>query len=64
VAETRINEDGELEKRCYKCGEWWPADEEFFYPGFAQCKACYLEDKYTKRRVAAAARKKEKAIVI
>lgn len=50
MAKTRVNEDGELEKLCYKCGEWWPADEEFFYPGFAQCKACYLEAKYAKRR--------------
>lgn len=46
----RIDEDGHLEQQCIKCLEWWPADEEFYYPGFATCKACYLEAKYAKRR--------------
>lgn len=28
----RLNEDGELEKQCTKCGEWLYADQEFFSP--------------------------------
>lgn len=47
----RVNEDGETEKLCIRCGEWWPADKEFFYlakyhghDGLSYwCKACYLE---------------------
>ncbi len=46
----RLDEDGELEKRCPKCKEYHPADSEFFYAtksepdGLAAwCKACYLE---------------------
>ncbi|WP_343590129.1 hypothetical protein [Paracidovorax wautersii] len=38
------------EKLCNKCGEWWPADTEFFFgdPGgigglYHCCKACYYE---------------------
>lgn len=38
----------ELEKRCSKCREYWPADTEFFYAwsrdrdGLAHaCKACF-----------------------
>lgn len=50
VAEQRLDEDGQPEKKCWICGDWWPADTEFYYPGFAQCKACYLERKYEKRR--------------
>lgn len=46
----RLDEDGQLEQQCIKCLEWWPADEEFYYPNFATCKACYLEVKYAKRR--------------
>jgi len=47
---TRLDEDGQPEKQCRICGEWWPADPEFYYPDFAQCKACYLERKYARRR--------------
>lgn len=44
----RLDEDGELEKYCPGCNEWWPADSEFFYSsGHGKlaklCKACYLE---------------------
>lgn len=38
------------EKYCNKCGEWWPADTEFFYADkgdptglFHCCKTCYEE---------------------
>lgn len=38
------------EKLCLVCGEWWPADGEFYYPSkrtadglFYCCKACYRE---------------------
>ena len=46
----RLDEDGEPEKRCSKCGEWWPADNEFFPKRdgsrgglYSWCKACCLE---------------------
>ena len=59
MQKERINEDGEKERYCPGCNEWWPADKEFFYGdghtprGLAsQCKACYLEKKYAKRRAA------------
>jgi hypothetical protein len=37
-----------LEQRCTTCGEYWPADTEFFYPRGAtrlasECKACFCE---------------------
>lgn len=36
-----------LEKRCSACGDYWPADPEFFYPKggrlASQCKACFRE---------------------
>lgn len=36
------------EVRCAKCGEFWPADSEFFFFGKGKphswCKACYLGD--------------------
>lgn len=35
-----------LEKRCSVCGDYWPADTEFFYAKGAGlmscCKACYV----------------------
>lgn len=47
----------EVEKLCRKCGEYWPADLEFFYrqtsrPGglSSNCKACLLETQAYKRR--------------
>lgn len=47
-ANIRVNELGEVEKRCTKCGEWLPADNEFFFyekkPVLnSWCKACMLE---------------------
>lgn len=40
--------DAGREKRCGKCGDFWPADTEFFYPSMSQsdglhcwCKDCY-----------------------
>jgi hypothetical protein len=43
----RFNEDGQLEKLCSKCKEYWPADTEFFCASggtsdglHCQCKAC------------------------
>ncbi len=45
-----INEDGELERQCAKCEEWWPADPEFFHRNprhprglHIYCKACMSE---------------------
>lgn len=41
---------GQLEKRCSRCHDYWPADAEFFYQSKGQsdglhiyCKACYRE---------------------
>lgn len=44
---TRFREtDLGREARCSKCGDWWPADSEFFYMQHgvphAYCKACYI----------------------
>lgn len=53
----RINEDGELERYCPRCDEWWPADREFFYTTGSDeelhswCKACYQERRNARRRV-------------
>lgn len=42
------------EARCSKCGEYWPADAEFFYMlrgrPHSWCKACYIEDRVAKGR--------------
>ncbi|MFA5824781.1 MAG: hypothetical protein WC825_02280 [Gallionellaceae bacterium] len=52
----RLGEDGELEKRCTKCREYWPADSEFFYAASTGdglndcCKACYIENRYPESR--------------
>lgn len=46
---TRINEFGEVEKQCGKCGEWWPLTSEFWTRGYphrrlqSPCKACAYE---------------------
>src|SRR3990172_4272192 len=49
-SQTRLNEDGEIEKHCPGCGEWWYADHEFFHynknnpDGLATyCHACQSE---------------------
>ncbi len=44
---TRIV-DGEVEKFCHKCSEWWPATDEYFYRSTCKnlrspCKACIDE---------------------
>jgi formylmethanofuran dehydrogenase subunit E len=45
--ERRETELGE-EVTCAKCGEFWPADKEFFYfsngKPHSWCKACYVND--------------------
>lgn len=53
----RRDENGELEKRCSRCREYWPADNEFFHAGAAyddglhcQCKACFIERRRRERR--------------
>ena len=53
----RLDEDGELERFCPRCREWWPADKEFFFSSghngdelHAWCKACYLERRRERRR--------------
>lgn len=46
-----------IEKRCTRCGEFWPVDDEFFSvqrePGGARasayCRACFIE-KYQRGR--------------
>ncbi len=52
IAKRRLDEDGNLERFCSDCEEWWPADREFFYrqsrrggraPLHTYCIACYLE---------------------
>ena len=56
----RLDEYGVLEKRCPDCGEFWPADTEFFQPGgrnslSAYCKACRVERYRDKPKVGGAA---------
>ena len=59
---ARLDADGELERRCSWCDEFWPADTEFFQAGntsfglHCYCKACFTE-----RRKAAKERRKESA---
>jgi hypothetical protein len=42
------------EARCIKCGEFWPADLEFFYfkkgVPHSWCKACYTQWKRERRK--------------
>lgn len=49
VTRFRESELG-LECRCSRCGEYWPADEEFFYmlrgKPHCYCKACYIEHRH------------------
>lgn len=54
--------DGMLEKRCGRCGDYWPADREFFYSStqcacglHTFCRACFLEARSTPGRSRAAA---------
>lgn len=48
----QFNEDGELEKRCSRCGDYWPADTEFFFAQLhsshkdglhCMCKDCNIQ---------------------
>lgn len=47
----RHDSDGELERRCSCCGDYWPADAEFFFRNpqrsadglHVWCKACHQE---------------------
>lgn len=51
--ETRNTELGE-EVRCASCGDFWPADKEFFYfsggKPHSWCKACYLNSPSSARK--------------
>lgn len=51
--ETRNTELGE-EVRCASCGDFWPADKEFFYfsggKPHSWCKACYLNSPSSERK--------------
>lgn len=45
-----------LEKKCSRCDEYWPADNEFFYSAPSKrdglndwCKACYIENRKGKK---------------
>lgn len=45
----RCSDEGELEKFCRQCQEWWPATDEFFYRSArsgnfrSPCKACIAD---------------------
>lgn len=49
-------QDDGLYKRCSGCGDYWPADSEFFFAkkvgdGIDNiCRACYLERRYPNGR--------------
>lgn len=54
----QFNEDGELEKRCSTCLEYWPADEEFFHKGKSRsgndglhtmCRDCHCQSSMRSR---------------
>lgn len=44
-----------LEKRCAKCGAFWPMDTEFWFPSktedglFQWCRACYISQRWPER---------------
>ena len=49
-----LYDEGMLEKRCSICGDYWPADTEFFYTDtkaglHPNCKACYDHNRRMKR---------------
>jgi len=55
MSKQQVDEDGELERQCSHCHEWWPADSEFFYGSkrnglHSWCKACVLEAKAERRK--------------
>jgi hypothetical protein len=49
-------QDDGLYKRCAGCGDYWPADTEFFFARKVgdgidnKCRACYLERRYPNGR--------------
>lgn len=49
-------QDDELHKRCSGCGEYWPADTEFFFAAKEgdrlnnKCRACYTERRWPNGR--------------
>ncbi|GEM_PF-1901852 len=52
----RYSELGELEKTCCVCGEWWPADTEFYFAQASSpdgltpaCRACYMLRRHPER---------------
>lgn len=52
---SHIMTDLGKEKRCARCGEYWPADKEFFYqlPDgrlHSYCHACFIERKKELRK--------------
>jgi len=56
---VRRNADSELEKRCSRCRDWWPADREFYCNkargtlGLSPyCHACEAERSNIRRRAA------------
>lgn len=55
----RYDDDGELERRCARCRDYWPADDEFFFTGpyadrlHCYCKACYYEQRWPSGRPSA-----------
>ncbi len=58
----RYDEDGELEKQCTQCLDWWPADRDFFGSNprernglHPHCLACTSERTAMRRRAMATA---------
>lgn len=52
----RLNEDGDLEKYCLRCQDWWPADTDFFHADkvvkgglCSWCKACVAQYRVIKK---------------
>ena len=52
----QYDDDGQLEKRCSRCREYWPADSEFFYKGdgdgdglHCMCISCNVESLHRSR---------------
>lgn len=47
--QERLDEDGGVERQCLDCGEWWPADKEFYHRNTKgargmqpYCRACMV----------------------
>lgn len=56
VTGVRLRADVGWEGRCNECCEWWPLDEEFWYPrqGVARCRGCInLAQRRAERRLRA-----------